>query len=79
MANKDNIKPGTDERDEFNKPKGTGQSGTVGSEGGGMGSNKGMGRPEDIERDRVKDRDLEDERSKEQGQKPGGGTYKENR
>ena len=38
--------------------------------------NKGMGRPEDLDRDRNKDRDLEeDTRSKEQGRKPGSGNF----
>ena len=75
MANKDNFTPGTGERDDYTKPKGpgdVGQSGTVGSEGGGTGSNKGMGRPDDL--DRTKNRDLdEDSRSQEQGRKPGSG------
>jgi hypothetical protein len=79
MANKDNIKPVTGERDDdFGKPKGTGnvgQSGTVGSEGGGTGSNKGMVRPEDEGRDRdTNDRDLdEDIRPTEKGRTPGSG------
>jgi hypothetical protein len=59
MANKGNFTPGTPEREDPIKPKGTGdvgQSGTVGSEGGGTGPNRGLG-SDNLGRDR----DLEEE------------------
>ena len=78
MAKKDNM-PGPDERDDLvpsNRPGDFGQSGTVGSEGGGTGTNRGMGRPEDLDRGRgsIERDDDDDTRSKEQGRhKPGSG------